>query len=233
MTRRTPTPKPETTKETPDMTTPEPSAEAEKPAKANGAYATSGGETPVGGEDPFSLDNLSVAGTSAEDLGIEKPILHIPVDKPGKQEFFRAHPEPAFRLDARVIKLEAERETYLVTRPIWPEIPGETKLVKLVPCLTRSGAIYLWPLPMPDELMGRRDTTWGITARKAAELAERSWVRMTANMQTGAYDVVTSAHIPDPVWPKITFPEMLKIAFGDGRLVDRMDHPVLRQLGGM
>lgn len=196
-------------------------------------YAVEGGATPVGGgDDPFDLDNIAVSGTSAEDLGIEKPILHIPVDKPGRQDFFRVHPDPAYRLDARIIKLEAERESYLVTRAVWPAIPGETKLVKLVPCLTRLGTLYLWPLPMPDDLMGKRDTAWGTTARKAAEMAETKWVRMQANMAAGSYDVVTSDKIADPVWPKAEFKEMLKIAFGDGRLIDRMDHPVVRQLEG-
>ncbi|WP_171238616.1 hypothetical protein [Ruegeria sp. HKCCA5763] len=165
--------------------------------EAGNGYAVEGGSTPVGGgDDPFDLDNISVSGTSAEDLGIEKPILHIPVDKPGRQDFFRVHPDPEFRMDARIIKLDAERESYLVTRSIWPAIPGETKLVKLVPCLTRAGTLYMWPLPMPDELMGRRDTAWGTTARKAAEMAETKWVRMQANMPAGHYDVVSSANRP-------------------------------------
>ena len=209
-----------------------PKPEAEGPGEPQ-EYAIEGGSTPVdGGEDPFDLDNLSVAGTNPEDLGIEKPILHVPVDKPGRQDFFRIHPDPNFRMDARIIKLDAERESYLVTRPIWPAIPGETKLVKLIPALTRAGTLYLWPLPMPDELLGKRDTTWGTTARKAAEMSETKWVRMQANMHSGSYDVVTTSKIADPVWPSISFKEILKIAFGDGRLIDRMDHPVLRQLAG-
>jgi hypothetical protein len=197
-------------------------------------YAVEGGAIPVGGAsaDPFDLANIGVAGTEAEDLGVERPILNVPVDKPGKQEFFRTHPDPTFRLDARVIKLEAERETYLVTRPVWAAIPGETKLVKLVPYLTRTGGLGLWPLSMPDELMGKRDTNWGITARKAAEIAETKWVRMQANMARGAYDVATSSNIPDPVWPNISFQDILKIAFGDGHLIESLDHPVIRQLSG-
>ena len=182
--------------------------------------------------DPFDLSNIAVASVTAEDLGVEKPILMVPVDKPSKQDFFRTHLDPEFRIEARVLKLEAERETYLVTRDVWPSIPGETKLVRLVPYLARSGGIGLWPVSLPDELLGKRDTAWGVTARKAAEIAESKWVRMQANMVHGRYDIVTSDKIPDPVWPKITLSEILKIAFGDGHLIDRLDHPVVRQLQG-
>jgi hypothetical protein len=205
----------------------------ESPAKLKEAYAIEGGPTPVGGgADPFSLDNLSVAGTSAEDLGIERPILHIPVDKPGRQDFFRVHPDPAYRLTARIIKLEAERETYLVTRPIWPAIPGETKLVQMVPALTRLGTLYLWPVSQVDDVLGKRDTPWGTTARQAAEIAQTKWVRMQANQAAGRYDVFTTTHIAEPVWPSMSLEAMLRIAFGDGRLIDRLDHPVLAQLKG-
>jgi hypothetical protein len=55
---------------------------------------------------------------------------------------------------------------------------------------------------------------------------------MQSNMSLGAYDVQTSAHIPDPVWPDISMRELLRLAFGDGRLIDREDHPVIRQLLG-
>ncbi len=194
--------------------------------------ATVGDETPVSGTDPFDLGNISVSETSIEDLGIERPILAVPVEKPGRQEFFRVHPDPAFHLMARLIVLEADRESYLLTRTVWPCIPGETKLVKLTTFLTRTGAVGLWPLNMPDELLGKRDTDWGVTARKAAELGEKKWVRLQANMQRRMYDVVTSEKIPDPVWPKIAFKEILEIAFGDGRLITSVDHPVIRQLGG-
>ena len=187
---------------------------------------------PEGETDPFDLAKITVSSVTSEDLGVEKPILVIPVDKPSRQSFFRVHPDPAYRADVRIIKLEADRETYLVTNDIWPLIPGETKYVRLVPYITREGAIGLWPLALHDELLGKRDTNWGITARKAAEYAETKWVRMQANMQLGRYDVVTSDKIPDPIWPKITFTEILNKAFGTDRLIKSLEHPVIRQLNG-
>ena len=215
----------------PESNTLKPSTEARV---ADPKVATEGGHSPVGKvDDPFDLSNISVAGVTSEDLGVEKPILVVPVDKPSKQDFFRVHPDPSYHVEVRVLKVEAERETYLVTKDVWLAIPGETKLVRLVPYLTRTGGLGLWPVSLPDDLLGKKDTNWGITARSAAELAETKWVRMQSNMARNCYDVVTSDKIPDPAWPNITSTAILKIAFGDGRLIDRMDHPVIRQLRGL
>ena len=101
-----------------------------------------------------------------------------------------------------------------------------------MPYLSRTGGLGLWPVSLPDDLLGKRDTAWGVTARAAAEIAETKWVRMQSNMAYGRYDIVTSTKIPDPVWPSITLNEILKIAFGDGHLIDSLDHSVIRQLQG-
>jgi hypothetical protein len=135
------------------------------------------------------------------------------------------------RLDTRVIMLEAERETYLVTPAIATQIPGETRPVRILTCIPRiGGGVFLWPLKLPRD--DRRENNWNDSARKAAELGEKKWTRMQSNMALGAYDVTTSDHYPDPVWPKVTLRELLRIAFGDGRLIDRDDHPIIRQLCG-
>lgn len=180
--------------------------------------------------DPFDPAALRVSHTSDEAIGVEKPLLAVPVTKPNKQQFIRVSPDPEMRLDVRIIELRDARETYLVTPEIATILPGETKLVRLTTCLSRQGGIFLWPVPLPTE--ERRESTWHTSARAAAEIGEKRWVRMQANMALGAYDVATSAAIPDPVWPKHTLRELLMIAFGDGRLIDRADHPVIRQLFG-
>ena len=181
--------------------------------------------------DPFDPSSLRVdARMSDAALGVERPLLEVPVQKPSKQAFFRVHPDADMRMGAAVIVLEAERETYLVTPRIAQFIPEETKLVRLLTCLPRTGGPFLWPLSLPAE--DGREMRWHSSARKAAELAETKWVRMQANMALGAYDVTTSSHIPDPVWPKHNLAKYLSIAFGHGHLIDREDHPVLRRLQG-
>jgi hypothetical protein len=70
------------------------------------------------------------------------------------------------------------------------------------------------------------------SALEGAQLAMRRWVRLQANRTGGTYDVrVTSATLPEPEWPDITFERLLEIAFAD-HIIDRLDHPVLRRLRG-
>lgn len=180
--------------------------------------------------DPFDPAALRIEGTSDASIGIERPILAVPVKKPDRQSFFRVHTNPEMRMDCRIIELQSERETYLVAPAIAAMLPGETKPVRLLTYITRLGGLAFWPLKLPTD--DQRALGWIQSAQKAAELAETKWVRLQANMALGAYDVSTSIHIPDPIWPTINMRELLRIAFGDGRLIDREDHPVIRQLLG-
>jgi hypothetical protein len=51
-------------------------------------------------------------------------------------------------------------------------------------------------------------------------------------MSLGAYDVrVATAPLPDPEWPVLGFDAILELAFR-GRVIDSLDHSVLRRLRG-
>ncbi len=84
-------------------------------------------------------------------------------------------------------------------------------------------------LPGPD---GKIDD-WNRSALEAATIATGKWVRVAANMALGAYDVFeATGEIPPPTWPGTSFCDLLALAF-KGRLVDSVDHPVLRRLRGV
>jgi hypothetical protein len=85
-------------------------------------------------------------------------------------------------------------------------------------------------LPGPDGKVN----SWHSSAAEAAELGMSSWVRMTANMSLGAYELfeATSNNLPDPVWPDFPFKEILQIAFRD-RVIDTPDHPLVKKLQGL
>jgi hypothetical protein len=58
------------------------------------------------------------------------------------------------------------------------------------------------------------------------------WVRVTANMSLGAYEIWEAVgNLPEPEWPQLSFQDILKIAFRD-RIVDRPDHPLIMKLRG-
>lgn len=181
--------------------------------------------------DPFDPARLRVSATSDEALGVERPLLNVPVCKPNKQSFFRAHPDPDMTLLARVIELKDQGETFLLTPEVADVLFGESKLVALTTCMTRQNSVFLWPVPV--SVGGERENAWHATARQSCEIAKTKWVRMQANRSAGQYDVTTSVAIPDPVWPSHTLRDLLRIAFGGDRLVESLDHPVVRQLGGL
>jgi hypothetical protein len=118
----------------------------------------------------------------------------------------------------------------LARRSLEPELAGEFVTKTLFLAINRQGTPFFWPvrLPAPDG----RDLDWWRSSREAAELAMKSWVRVRANMNLGAYDLfVAESAIPDPEWPTLGFWELIKIAFRD-HLIDRVDHPVIARLRG-
>jgi len=73
---------------------------------------------------------------------------------------------------------------------------------------------------------------WSESALEAASLAEVDWVRLMPNMSSGSYDVYrATGKFPEPEWPKLTFNELLRIAFRN-RIIEDFNHPVLQKLRG-
>ena len=100
----------------------------------------------------------------------------------------------------------------------------------LFTAITRQGVLFL--LPVPVALPDARILEWHRSLREGAETAMQTWVRIRANRSLGAYEVEAAiGTIPEPTWPELPFKELLRIAFRD-RLIDRLDHPVVRQLRG-
>lgn len=152
------------------------------------------------------------------------------MQKPGKQDFIRVHPDEAFRLDTTVIELKEDRETYLVLPPFRAAVLQEITPVRLYTAITRQGTLFLWPckLPAPD---GRRND-WHTSALDAAERAMGKWVRVVADMNAGSYRLeVAVGNLLEPEWPDLPFQELLRLGFRE-RVIDRADHPVLERLRG-
>jgi hypothetical protein len=180
-------------------------------------------------EDPFDLTKLRLNQSFVESAGVKKLLTTVPVRKPNPQDFVRVHPSPEYRAALAVIELKEDREIYLLTPQIARELPGEFMMVMMFTTINRQGVVHLWParLPAPDG----RIMEWHRSASEAADMAMRRWVRVKANMSLGAYEVIEAATTAEPEWPAVPFQELLRIAFRD-RLVDRLDHPVIKRLRG-
>jgi len=187
--------------------------------------------TDSGAPNPFDPAQLRLSQDFADSVGVQKVLISVPVRKPDRQWFVRVRPGAEWRLTAGIIELREERECYLVLPQLVPQLPGEVSPRMILTCVTRQGTLFLWPLKLPD---GKRQNEWNRTALECAALAERQWVRVAANMTLGAYEpfCATSDSIPDPAWPDDkTFPQLLELGFR-GKLIDSLDHEVIRQLLG-
>ena len=181
--------------------------------------------------DPFDPESLALKGNPADAIGVKRALTVVPVRKPSRQEFFRTHPDEEYALQMAILELKTENEVYAVSPEVAMAIPGETRVVRLTTTIIRQGNVFLWPVRLPSN--EGREMAWHSSAREAAERAQSIWVRMVANMGGGYYDIWEApGSVAEPQWPEHTFPQLLKVAFGNGRLIDREDHPVLQQLLG-
>jgi len=180
--------------------------------------------------DPFDPTNLRLSQSFVETAGVKKLLTTIPVRKPNPQDFVRVRSDPAYRENFPIIELKDEREEYIVTNSLVPELIGEFVVKTLYLAINRQGTLFFWPvrLPGPDG----KDMNWWKSAREAAVLAMKDWVRVRANMNLGAYDIFKAdGVVSKPEWPTEGYWELIKIAFRD-HLVDRIDHPVIKRLRG-
>ena len=189
------------------------------------------GNTDTTSPDPFDLKALQLTQDFIGTAGVKKQLLTIPVRKPNPQDFIRVHPDEQYRANLLTIELKDDREVYLVTPTLYAALQGETTCATIFTAINRQGVTFLWAVRIPPA--DAKDNAWWQSSREGAELAMKGWVRVKANMSLGAYETTAAESlIPEPEWPQQSFQELLRIAFKD-RLVDRLDHPLVKRLRGL
>lgn len=188
--------------------------------------------TSISEPNPFDPASLRLDQNFAETLGVKKLLTTVPVRKPKRQDFIRVHPDPAYRLTpAAIIELQEDGEVYLVTPKMAVELHNEFSLATLYTTINRQGVAHLWPVKLPG--VDGKHNEWHRSAAEAADLAMTRWIRVTANMSLGAYEMFeATGDLPEPTFPDLPFEEILKIAFRD-HIVDRVDHPLVQRLRGI
>jgi hypothetical protein len=187
--------------------------------------------TPTGSApDPFDLASLRLKPSFIETAGVKKLVTTVPARKPNPQDFVRVHSSPDYRENFAMIDLKDDREDYLVRPEIRPDLEGEVVYKTIFTAINRQGVVFLWPirLPAPDD----RKSDWLRSAREAAEMAMGQWIRLKANMSLGAYEITMAEGVmAEPVWPELSYNELLRIAYRD-RMIATLDHPVVKRLRG-
>ena len=193
------------------------------------ANATPGEKGPAA-EDKFDPRRLTLNQSFVDMVGVKKETLRVPLMRPPPQAFFFPHPDPAWRIQVAALEIKGEGETYIVSPAMLDELIGEWVGKTLVACQTRQGGLYLWPIRLPGA-DGRIDS-WNESALHIVSNYGGRWIRVMANREIGAYDVVQPiSPFPAPAWLG-TPDELLRKAFRD-RVIDSVDHPVVRRLRGL
>ncbi len=125
------------------------------------------------------------------------------------------------------------KEEFLVMPTVTEALVEETKPKLLVLCVDKMGTPFLWLAPRQAEDGFQRTNLWNTSASEALILSETKWVRMSANMAEGAYTIHTSSSDSAPDWPDLQLNELIKLGFGEERVIRDMNHPVLQRLFGL
>jgi len=181
--------------------------------------------------DPFNPASLRLSQDFASNAGVKKVLTTVPCRKPNRHEFVRVRRGEDWRLETGVFEDKVNRDVYLVAPPLWSELVGEVVPVCLFLAANRQSDVFLWPCKLPGA--DGRSNTWNESALAAARVAEAKWVRVSANMAGGMYDVWEAAgELSEPTWPDLSYSQVLKLCFKD-RFIQTTDHPVIRALRGL
>jgi len=179
--------------------------------------------------DPLDIRNLRLDQSKLNQPASKKALITVPVRKPGKQDYIRVHPDNDHSLSVQL--LEYEKETYVVAPTVAEQILSECYPATLFTSINRQGDLFLWPVKLETEGSGNA-RSWYRSAAIAADMARKEWVRVTANMSLGAYEVrAVQINLPEPEWQTHSFQDLIRIAFRD-TVIDSFDHIVLKKLRG-
>jgi hypothetical protein len=178
----------------------------------------------------LSLAALCLQQNYNELAGTKKIITTIPVRKPGQQAYVRVRSGDEWKFTCAILQLREDGECYLVVPGLFQELVQEVRPKLLYAAITRDGTPFLWPVNLPGD-DGRLDA-WSQSAHTAAKYAETDWIRIVANRNAGAYDVMQARNLKDePAWPDMSLEDLVLMAFR-GRMIDSIDHPIVKRLRG-
>lgn len=178
----------------------------------------------------LDLQALRLPANYGATLGVKKLLTNVPVSKPKKVQFFRTHSAADMTFPAMLLEQKESRENYLVMPDVAQAISELVRPVQLRAAIDRQNNVFLIPVPLPGE-SGTRNP-WHESLAQAVELAKLKWLRISANMLAGSYDVYEATGVlPDPEWPAHDIDALVGVAFR-GKIITGLDHPVVQSLLG-
>ncbi len=176
------------------------------------------------------LKSLRLPANYGETLGVKKLLTNVLVGKPKKAQFFRTHISEDMTFPAMILEIKEARESYVVVPEVVQEVSELVRPVMLHAAINRQNNVSLIPVPLPGE-DGTRNP-WHESLAQAVEHAKLKWIRITANMHAGGYDVYEAeGELPEPEWPAHDIDALVQVAFR-GKIITSLDHPIVQSLLG-
>jgi hypothetical protein len=176
------------------------------------------------------LDSIAVDQDFAAMAAVKPDSSAPPIRKPGNQLWFSPHADQRLWRSFLTIKDESDKDViYVIDRSLAADLDGEYITTLIVPCITNQGAVFFWPIKLPDS-EGRVDS-WNKSKLEHVVAGAGKWLRLRSNQFTGGYDKVEAkTALPTPVWPDDVL-SLLKKAVTKV-YVGSLDHPMVHRLLG-
>jgi hypothetical protein len=185
--------------------------------------------------DPFAPETLRLR--AGDEVQTSREVNTVAVYKPRPDQFFRVHPEAEYQVDTSVLDHESGRgrETFLVAPYLRSEVRAITtgmRSVRLFTAVTKRGSVFLWPIPLCDSETASLARTWYESQLAVADLARDYWVKLVTDRESSSYQAIKAlGDLGQPQWLDVSFRDLLHKAFRS-RLIDSLDHIVIRELNG-
>lgn len=178
------------------------------------------------------ISKLRLPADFTKNFGTKKILTNVPVGRPSKEKFFRAHPDDAMTIEVVILELKDLGETYVVAPEAADILGSLVRRVRLYLAVDRAGNPMLIPVPLPDA--DGNQNKWHASLEQAIGHAKKTWIRISANKSLGSYDVHQAmGQLAQPTWPELTLDELVEIAFRDRIVLDE-NHPIVQTvLGGI
>jgi len=178
----------------------------------------------------FDFDALRLPQNYGQMTNVKRLLVHVPVKKPNRHEFFRVHPNLSY--NALFFEDKNDKELYLIMDlDLRDELLLELVPKVVYPYVNRSHELKLWAIRLPNA-EGKLDG-YNRTALEAAKLAMGKWIRIKTEDGVASYVVEEAALQSEPRWPEVlsepnAMAKVLALAFKD-HSISNMDHPVIQK----
>ncbi len=210
-----------------------PTLEAIPAADGDGDRGDRGGDRGGDGGKPDPFDLAAVKRKAATSVAVKKTLVIRVQKRVDKTTWFQVCPHAEMHVEGYLLDPgESAEGLFWVSPHILEEIDDSTiRLYELHLCRTKQGgSLFFWAIALPGE--EGRDMECNIVRREyAKELGK--WMRLEWNDASRMHDqTIALANWPDPEWPDEPIDNLIRIAFR-GRLIESVDHPVVRLLKGL